>query len=214
MTPQATPRLIPQATPQAVLDFWFLPPSSEGHGKARDAWFRKDARFDAHIAERFGAVIAVALAGGLRAWDADATHGAHAAQGSLARILVLDQFTRNALRGTSASFAGDALALAAATELEGSGADRTLAPLQRWFAYLPFEHAENARMQEKSVTLFADLALECGEHGGALAGALDFAQRHRAVIDRFGRFPHRNAILGRASTADELVFLSQPGSGF
>ena len=196
-----------QSTPQAVLDFWFLPESTEGHGKPRAAWFRKDARFDAHIAERFGAVIAGALAGGLRQWDRVG------AQGTLARVLVLDQFTRNAFRGTSASFAGDALALAAA-ELEGSKADRTLAPLQRWFAYMPFEHAEDARMQEKSVTLFAELAREGGEHGGEFAGALDFAQRHRSVIDRFGRFPHRNAILGRASTADELVFLSQPGSGF
>jgi len=203
-----------QATPQAVLDFWFLPESAEGHGKPRDAWFRKDAQFDAQVAERFGAVITVALAGGLCAWDNDGTTATLGAQGTLARILVLDQFTRNAFRGTSASFAGDALALAAASELEGSGADRTLAPLQRWFAYLPFEHAEDARLQEKSVALFAGLALECGEFDGAFAGALDFARRHRAVIDRFGRFPHRNAILGRASTADELVFLSQPGSGF
>ena len=197
-----------QSTPQAVLDFWFWPESAQGCGKPRAAWFRKDARFDAHVAERFGAVIAEALAGGLREWDKIG------AQGALARILVLDQFTRNAWRGTSASFAGDALALAAAIELEGARADRTLAPLQRWFAYMPFEHAEDARMQEKSVTLFAELARECAEHGGDFAGALDFAQRHRSVIDRFGRFPHRNAILGRASTADELVFLSQPGSGF
>ena len=211
MTSQLISPATPPVTAQAVLDFWFLPPSSAGHGKMRDAWFRKDAQFDALVAERFGAVIAAALAGGLRAWDNDGTLGA---QGTLARILVLDQFTRNAFRGQRASFAGDALALAAATELEGSKADRTLAPLQRWFAYMPFEHAEDARMQEKSVTLFAELAREGGEHGGEFAGALDFAQRHRSVIDRFGRFPHRNAILGRASTADELVFLSQPGSGF
>ena len=208
MTSHVTSQSTPQSTPQAVLDFWFLPESAEGHGKPCTAWFRKDARFDAHIAERFGAVIAEALAGGLREWDRIG------AQGTLARILVLDQFTRHAFRGTSASFAGDALALAAATELEGTRADRTLAPLQRWFAYLPFEHAEDARIQEKSVTLFAELARECGEHGGDFAGALDFAHRHRSVIDRFGRFPHRNAILGRASTADELLFLSQPGSGF
>ena len=200
--------MTPQLTPQAVLDFWFLPESAEGHGKPRDVWFRKDALFDTEVAERFGAVIGAALAGGLRAWDAEGTGGA------LARILVLDQFTRNAFRGTPASFAGDALALAAALALEARQADRTLAPLQRWFAYLPFEHAEDARMQEKSVTLFAELALEFGDYDGAFAGALDFAQRHRSVIDRFGRFPHRNAILGRASTADELVFLSQPGSGF
>jgi uncharacterized protein (DUF924 family) len=192
-------------TPQEVLDFWFLPPSNEGHGKPRDEWFRKDSRFDAAIADRFNAAIAQALAGGLRDWDREG------ADGTLARILVLDQFTRNAFRGTPASFAGDALALAAALELEASKADRTLSPMERWFAYMPFEHAEDAGMQEKSVTLLAELARE---NPLDFAGALDFARRHRGVIARFGRFPHRNAILGRASTPEELVFLSQPGSGF
>jgi uncharacterized protein (DUF924 family) len=192
-------------TPQEVLDFWFLPSSNEGYGKPRDEWFRKDLRFDAAIADRFGAAIAQALAGGLRDWDREGAHGI------LARILVLDQFTRNAFRGTPASFAGDALALGAALELEGAKADRTLLPMQRWFAYMPFEHAEDARMQEKSVTLFAELARE---NPADFAGALDFAHRHRGVIARFGRFPHRNAILGRASSPEELVFLSQPGSGF
>jgi uncharacterized protein (DUF924 family) len=192
-------------TSQEVLDFWFLPPTAEDYGKPREAWFRKDARFDASIAERFGAAIAQAVAGGLREWDREG------AQGTLARILVLDQFTRNAFRGTPESFAGDALALAAAAELEASGADRMLAPLQRWFAYMPFEHAEDARMQEKSVTLFGELARV---NNGDFAGALDYAHKHRGVIARFGRFPHRNAILGRASTPEELAFLSQPGSGF
>ena len=192
-------------TPQEVLDFWFLPPTAEGYGKPRAVWFRKDSRFDAAIAERFGTAIDQALAGGLREWDREG------AQGTLARILVLDQFTRNAFRGTAESFAGDALALAAAAELEASGADRALTPTQRWFAYMPFEHAEDARMQEKSVTLFAELA---HDNNGDFAGALDFAHKHRGVIARFGRFPHRNAILGRASTPEELAFLSQPGSGF
>jgi uncharacterized protein (DUF924 family) len=191
-------------SPQEVLDFWFLPPSSDGHGKQRAEWFRKDASFDAAIAERFGAALALALEGGLRDWDSQG------ALGTLARILVLDQFTRNAGRGTPASFAGDALALEAARELLARGADRTMTPIERWFAYLPFEHAEDLAMQDLSVALFAELAaLDPG-----LAGALDYAHRHRAVIARFGRFPHRNAILGRASSADELEFLSQPGSGF
>jgi uncharacterized protein (DUF924 family) len=190
--------------PQEVLDFWFLPPSAEGFGKPRQEWFRKDSRFDAAVAERFGGTIAQAVAGGLREWDREG------AQGTLARILVLDQFTRNAFRGTPESFSGDALALGAALELEGSGADRSLTPIQRWFAYMPFEHAEDARMQEKSVTLFSELA----DGNRDLDGALDYAHRHRGVIARFGRFPHRNAILGRASTPEELVFLSQPGSGF
>jgi uncharacterized protein (DUF924 family) len=191
-------------TSQEVLDFWFLPPGAEGFGKPRPEWFRKDARFDAAIAERFGGAIAQAVAGGLREWDREG------AQGKLARILMLDQFTRNAFRGKPESFSGDALALGAALELEGSGEDRGLTPLQRWFAYMPFEHAEDARMQEKSVNLFAGLA----DGEGDFDSALDYAHRHRGVIARFGRFPHRNAILGRASTPEELAFLSQPGSGF
>ena len=193
-----------QITAQDVLDFWFLPASAEGHGKPRQAWFRKDAQFDAAIGARFGAAIAEALAGGLREWDGEGAHG------TLARIVLLDQFTRNALRDTSAAFAGDALALAAAVELEARGAARTLPALQRWFAYLPFEHAEDMHMQEKSVALFAELAAGDAQ----FADALDYAQRHRDVIARFGRFPHRNAILGRASSAEELAFLRQPGSRF
>ncbi|WP_426173233.1 DUF924 family protein [Massilia sp. TWR1-2-2] len=192
-------------SPQEVLDFWFLPPGAQSHGKPRVEWFRKDERFDAAIAERFGAVIDQAVAGGLREWDHEG------AQGTLARILVLDQFTRNAYRGKSASFGGDALALAAATELVESGGHQSLTPLQRSFAYMPFEHAEDAGMQEKAVTLFAALAAANDQD---FDSTLDYAHRHRGVIARFGRFPHRNAILGRASTPEELEYLSQPGSGF
>lgn len=191
-------------TAQDVLDFWFLPPGSEAYGQQRAEWFRKDDAFDAAIAERFGTLIEQAVAGGLREWDEQGAHGI------LARILVLDQFTRNAWRGTAASFAGDSLALAAAERLVSSGGDLTLLPVQRWFAYMPFEHAEDARMQERSVDLFTALAQQ---HPG-YDGVLDYAHRHRGVIARFGRFPHRNAILGRASTPDETAYLSQPGSGF
>ncbi len=190
---------------QDVLDFWFLPRDDAGYGKARPEWFRKDPAFDAQIRERFGAAIAQAIAGGLREWDID-----HGAQGTLARILVLDQFTRNAHRDTPGAFAGDTLALAAARQLVDSGADRSLEPQQRAFAYMPFEHAEDARMQQCAVDLFTQLA---SEHGG-FAEMLDYAHRHRGVIARFGRFPHRNPILGRASTPDELQYLSQPGAGF
>ncbi|WP_426114221.1 DUF924 family protein [Massilia sp. PWRC2] len=189
---------------QDVLDFWFLPASDPQYGGERPQWFRKDDAFDAAIGARFGTVIDVAVAGGLREWDAGGPEGV------LARILVLDQFTRNAQRGQPASFAGDALALAAATALVDSGVDTRLTPYQRWFAYMPFEHAEDARMQERAVSLFAALAgvdARCN-------GALDYAVRHRAVIARFGRFPHRNAILGRASSADELAYLQLPGAGF
>jgi uncharacterized protein (DUF924 family) len=189
---------------QDVLDFWFLPQGSEGHGKQRIEWFKKDDAFDAQVRERFGALIKQAVAGGLREWDEEGPRG------TLARLLVLDQFTRNAYRGQPESFGGDLLALGAARQLVDSGAHLTLLPVERQFAYLPFEHAEDARMQEQSVTLFTALAQE---HEG-FGEALDYAHRHRGVIARFGRFPHRNAILGRASTPEELAFLELPGSGF
>jgi uncharacterized protein (DUF924 family) len=184
-----------------VLDFWFLPENDPGYGKVRDAWFRKDEQFDAQIAAQFGTAIDLAVAGGLREWDQ------LGAQGTLARIIVLDQFTRNARRGTPDSFAGDALALAAAQQLVASGADQSLAPLERWFAYMPFEHCEDPAMQEQSVALFTALS----EQAPGFEGVLDYAHRHRGVIARFGRFPHRNAILGRASTEDELAYLAANG---
>jgi uncharacterized protein (DUF924 family) len=194
-------------TAQEVLDFWFGAPDSESAGQPRREWFIKDPAFDTLIRERFGAVIGQALAGGLRDWDAQGP------QGILARILVLDQLTRNAGRDTPRAFAGDALALAAAQALTDSGADRELAPQQRAFAYLPFEHAEDAAMQARAVELFSALAADYPGVAG-LDNMLDYAHRHRGVIARFGRFPHRNAILGRASTPAETEFLRQPGSRF
>jgi uncharacterized protein (DUF924 family) len=191
-------------TAQGVLDFWFLPPTSRAYGSPRPEWFRKDDDFDALIRAHFTDVIEQAVSGGLREWDAQGP------QGTLARILVLDQFTRNAYRGTADAFSGDALALAAAQQLLASGAHLTLIPVQRWFAYMPFEHAENAAMQETSALQFTALA----EAYPGYDGVLDYAHRHRGVIARFGRFPHRNAILGRMSTEDELRYLEQPGSGF
>ena len=191
-------------TSQEVLDFWFGAPGSLDAGKPRREWFVKQDAFDALVRERFGATIDQALAGGLREWDDEGP------QGALARILVLDQFTRNAHRDTPKAFAGDALALAAARRLVDSGADRQLPPLQRAFVYMPFEHAEDAYMQERAVELFGILA---AEHPG-FDEMLDYAHRHRGVIARFGRFPHRNAILGRASTPEETEFLRQPGSRF
>lgn len=188
---------------QSILDFWFLPADAPGHGHARAEWFRKDAAFDAQIRARFAPLLEQALAGALTHWDASPA-------GALARILLLDQFSRNAFRDTPRAFAGDALALAGAQELVAGGADRLLAPLQRGFIYLPFEHAEDLALQECSVALFSQLRQE----GGEFALALDYALRHRAVIARFGRFPHRNSILGRSSTAAELEYLRQPGSGF
>ncbi len=189
---------------QRVLDFWFLPAGHDGAGQTRDVWFRKDDAFDAEIGAQFGTLLEHAVSGGLREWDEQG------AQGTLARIIVLDQFTRNVWRGTPAAFSGVALALAAALQLVSSGADQSLTPLQRWFAYMPFEHAEDARMQEQAVALFTTLSAQ----NPGLEGALDYAKKHRDVIARFGRFPHRNPILGRASTTEEIDYLKQPGSGF
>ena len=191
------------AQAQAVLDFWFLPPDNPGYGQSRAEWFRKDEAFDARIAERFGALIDDALAGGLRAWEAT-PHGA------LARLIVLDQLTRNVHRGTPRAFAGDAQALALAQSLTEQGLDQQLPPMLRAFAYLPFEHAEDLAMQARAVELFQLLS----QAQPGFESMLDYAQRHQEVIARFGRFPHRNAILGRPSTPQEVTFLRQPGSSF
>jgi uncharacterized protein (DUF924 family) len=193
----------PAGDAQTVLDFWFGAPDSRSFGSARREWFAKDDAFDALIRERFGAAIESALRGELEPW-------AEAAPSALAQILLLDQFTRNAFRGTARSFAGDARALAAASRMVGARQDESLAPFMRGFVYRPFEHAESLAMQDEAVRLFTRLAAESPEQ----AGMLDYAHRHRAVIERFGRFPHRNDSLGRRSTAEEIAFIAQPGSGF
>lgn len=188
---------------QQVLDFWFGRPGDAEYHRPRESWFRKDHTFDAQIRDRFGALIERALAGELASW---AAHPATA----VAQILVLDQFTRNVFRGTARAFAGDALALAAAQALVAGGADRSMPGVRRQFVYLPFEHSEDLAMQEESMRLFAQLARD----EPTLADAATWADKHRVIIARFGRFPHRNAALGRASTAEEVEFLKQPGSGF
>lgn len=189
---------MPQASD--ILAFWFgEPPASQ----PRAEWFRKDAAFDGLIRQRFAATIETALAGGLRDWDA-------ADAGALARIVVLDQFTRNTFRDAPGAFAGDALALSAAQALVARGGDLALTPLQRSFVYLPFEHAEDMPVQHESIRLFSALAAA----EPTMADAQVWAQKHFDVVARFGRYPHRNAILGRVSTPAEVAFLSQPGSGF
>lgn len=186
---------------QAILAFWF------GGALPRKEWFQKSDAFDQEIAQRFGAQIEQALEGGLHAWDAEGP------QAALARILVLDQFCRNVYRDTPLAFAGDHQALAAALDMIDAGEDQTLAPFQRAFLYMPLEHAEELPMQEQAVALFARLAESEPDQQG-IASMLDYARRHREVIRRFGRFPHRNEILGRESTPAELEFLKQPGSKF
>ena len=191
------------ADAQAVLDFWFGQPGDPDHGTMRELWFRKSDATDQAIRERFGSLIEQALRGELEGWAAQP-------QSALAQIVLLDQFTRNSFRDTPRAFAGDRRALAAAMAMVGTRQDEALQPMQRLFIYLPFEHAEGIAMQEESMRLFTRLATGTP----ALQTLIDYAQRHHDVIARFGRFPHRNAILGRQSSAEELEFLKQPGSRF
>jgi uncharacterized protein (DUF924 family) len=187
--------------PDAVLRFWFGADAAEA-AQRRKQWFAKDEAFDALLRARFAAVYAEQRAGGGAGWAQDAP-------GALAAILLFDQFPRNMFRGTARMFESDALALALAQRLVAQGWDRQLLPQQRWFAYLPFEHSESREMQRESLRLFEALARDTGDDE-----PLVWARRHAEVIERFGRYPHRNALLGRASTADELAYLAQPGAGF
>ncbi len=183
-----------------VLAFWFGPdPSLEGR---RALWFGKDPATDALIRERFLATYTAAARGDLDAWM-------RTPDGALALIVVLDQFPRNLFRDTPAAFATDAYALDCARQVLERGWDVAMHPAQRLFLYLPFEHSEDLADQRRSVRLFAALDAAPG-----WADAFDYALAHYCVIRRFGRFPHRNAILGRASTAEETAFLAQPGSRF
>jgi len=187
----------------AVMDFWFGRHGDRGRDTPRRPWFEKSDAFDEQIRNRFGTLIPRAIAGELQGWSAES-------EGAVAQILVLDQFPRNAFRGTAQAFAGDARALAAARALVDSGTDRTLPGVQRMFVYLPFEHAEDLAAQNASLRLFAQLESEAPEVGELSV----WARRHHEIIARFGRFPHRNAALGRTSTPEEIEFLKQPGSGF
>ena len=190
------------AAPQEVLDFWFGAPGSAQFGRPRDFWFTKSAATDELIRDRFGTAVEAALRGELRQWADGEPRGA------LALILLLDQFTRNIFRDSARAFAGDEAALAVARRLVGEARDRRLAPIERWFAYLPFEHSESIDDQRESLRLFGELARE------GLTEPLVWAQKHHDIIARFGRYPHRNEVLGRESTAEEVEFLRQPGSRF
>lgn len=181
-----------------VLDFWFGAPGSVDYGKSREAWFKKSDTFDERIRERFLPLYEEAAAGQRARWRESPLT-------LLALIIVLDQFPRNMFRDTPRAFATDAMALDAARSMTAQGWDVRLNAVQRQFVYLPYEHAENLDAQRTSLQLFGTLGND---------GLLDWAWKHYVIIERFGRFPHRNAILGRASTAVETEFLNQPGSRF
>lgn len=174
-----------------VLSFWF-----ERNGRER--WWARDAGFDEEIRSRFGALHAAAARGELHDWR-------NAADGRLAEIVVLDQFSRNLYRDDPRAFACDGMALALAQEAVRQGADRAVSAVRRQFFYMPFQHSESRKIHEIAVGLFASL----GE-----PELLDYERRHKAIVDRFGRYPHRNRALGRRSTPEEAAFLEEPGSSF
>ena len=174
-----------------VLSFWF-------EQSGRERWWAKDADFDEAIRSRFGALHAAAGRGELHGWR-------DTADGRLAETVVLDQFSRNLYRDDSRAFANDGMALALAQEAVRRGDDRTVPVMRRQFFYMPFQHSESRKIHEIAVGLFASL----GE-----PELLDYERRHKAIIDRFGRYPHRNRALGRPSTPEEAAFLEEPGSSF
>lgn len=197
-------------TPAIVLDFWFGSAGSDGATAQaqQKLWWSKNAAIDTDIRNRFGDLVQSAAAGALNHWAQDA-------HGRLALILLFDQFPRNMYRDTPRAFAYDPLASKLALEGIADSADRKLRAIERVFFYLPLEHAESAELQERCVALFTALAAGAPEsERKTFAGYVDYAVRHRDVIHRFGRFPHRNHILGRASTPEETDFLKQPGSSF
>ncbi|HEW9975835.1 MULTISPECIES: DUF924 family protein [Shewanella] len=177
--------------PQQIIHFWFEEISPK-------AWWVKDPEFDNTIERRFGALLHAARQGELWHWR-------QTPQGRLAEILLLDQFSRNIHRDTPDAFSADPMALALAQEAISIGADKQLQAPMLAFLYMPFMHSESAVIHQQAQKLFASEQTRDN---------YDFELRHKAIIDRFGRYPHRNAILGRQSTAEELAFLEQPGSSF
>jgi uncharacterized protein (DUF924 family) len=186
---------------RALLDFWFGAGTPE-HLRPRAVWFAPDPVFDAEIRARSLDDWERASRGELADWQATR-------EGCLAFVLLCDQVPRNVFRDDARAFSTDPLARAAARVALDRGDDRALAPVQRWFLYLPFEHSEDLADQRRAVALFEGLR---GDPESAVA--IDYAHRHLAVIERFGRFPHRNRALGRASTAEEEAFLRTVGAPF
>ena len=187
---------------EEILDFWFGQPDEPSYGKQRSFWFTKKSDFDQEVRTHFLKNYEQAVAGQLNHWQ-------KSPKSCLALILLLDQFPRNMFRGTAQAFATDPQALSAAQHAIANGFDKELLTVERWFIYLPFEHSENLEHQHQCVKLFANLSNDPDS-----ATTLDYAVRHRSVIERFGRFPHRNKILGRATTPEEAEFLKQRGSSF
>jgi len=195
---------------ESIIDYWFgeHPDDDAVIREKSDLWWKKNPEVDKEIRRRFETLLESELKGELASW-------ANSPRGRLARMLLLDQFPRNMYRGSARAFACDERARQLARETLDQSVDRKLRPVERVFLYLPFEHSENAPDQATGVRLFATLLEEIPETlKPPFRNFLEFAQKHKAIIDRFGRFPHRNALLGRDSTPEELEFLKGPGSSF
>ncbi len=193
-----------------LLDFWFADATRSNEALAfRSArWFSKDRAFDEEIRRRFGELPDKAAAGAFEDWRSTA-------RGSLALVLVLDQLPRNLYRGDSQAFAYDAFALDTALHALERGFDQALHPLESSFLYMPLEHAEDGDLQARCVSLFESLVEGAPKNlADHMARSLDYAERHRKVVARFGRFPHRNEVLGRASTEEEVEYLASGGDRF
>jgi uncharacterized protein (DUF924 family) len=192
---------------ERILSFWFG--SSAQEAKERAArWWKKDPAFDQEIRALFEDDLAQAVRGKLDGWLEEP-------ESLVAYVILLDQFSRNIYRGTPEAFAQDERALAATLRGIERGFDTRMPPLHRYFFYMPMMHAEDRTVQRQSVEKFDALARETGTgFDGMLGGAADYARRHRDIVERFGRFPHRNNLLERTTTADEAAFLLTPGSSF
>lgn len=196
------PATVPEEAAK-VLRFWFGDEAAVAYPCVRNEWFQKRGEFDTAIRERFAAIHQRGAQGELEYWR-------ETAPGALGYVVLFDQFSRNMFRGSAEAFAFDGMALAAAKSAVANGFDAQLAPAMRMFFYLPFEHSETLADQERAVVLLQCLV----EEEPGLIDMLEYAKRHRDVIMRFGRFPHRNLILRRPSTPEEEAFLKQPGSSF
>jgi uncharacterized protein (DUF924 family) len=185
-----------------ILDFWFGKPSSNDYGMFRPSWFEVNPELDREICDRFLTDYQAAARGNLDTWK-------ETALGCLTLILLLDQIPRNIYRGMPQAFATDPQAVALAKYAVANGFDSQLLPIQRWFIYLPLEHSENLADQRQCLDLFTQLPESPEKQMG-----VEFARRHYQVIEKFGRFPHRNQILERETTPEEAEFLMQPGSSF
>jgi uncharacterized protein (DUF924 family) len=198
------------STPEELLSFWFGELDEHGHADGEHArrWYMKNEAFDEELRSRFGELHAAVVGGQHEGWLASD-------RGRLAYVIVLDQLSRNLFRGTGRMFAADARALEVALDGVAAGADRRLRHDERAFLYMPLMHSEEPAVQDRCVELFAAWRDELPpDRRAGVERSLDYAERHRVIVRRFGRFPHRNELLGRTSTPEELAFLAQPGSSF